>query len=149
LVVGATPRRSTSSLDNMDTFVQVPKGITNVPRWEEHCRKIHARAMELVEGKAGVIQTALVLQHLMLSARLEKDKDLLVFQRICGDALSLPVASERQYWAKRALEREDAKIQAVEVRWRKKAIVAATRIAERYRWALAARQRRRASGNVV
>src|ERR1700679_2633691 len=104
----------------MDSFVQVPLGITNVTRWEEHCRKIHARAADLIECKAGVIQAALALQSLMLAARIEKDKDLLIFQKICGDALSLPVGSERQYWAKRALEREDAKIQAVEGRWRKK-----------------------------
>jgi hypothetical protein len=133
----------------MDSFVQVPVGITNVPRWEEHCRKIHARAADLIEGKAGVIQTALALQSLMLAARIEKDKDLLVFQKICGDALSLPVGSERQYWAKHALVREDVKIKAVELRWGEKAITAAARIAERYRWALVARQRRRQSGSVV
>jgi len=32
--------------------------------------------MELEEGKAGVMQTAMVLQRLMISARLEKNKDL-------------------------------------------------------------------------
>jgi hypothetical protein len=133
----------------MNTTRPVPKGITNIPAWEEHCRKIHARASDLVDGKVSVIQTALALQKLTILAHLDTDEDLGVFHGICGDALALPVGAERQQWNKHALQREDAKIEALEQRWKSAANSAATRLIDRYRWALDARQRRRSSGNVV
>ncbi|HEV2270575.1 MAG TPA: hypothetical protein VGR92_14055 [Steroidobacteraceae bacterium] len=133
----------------MTEFFRIPDGITNVPRWEEQCRRIHARATDLVEGKLGVIQAALDLRNLASQSRAKDDSDLAVFQKICAEVLGLPVGPERQYWAKHALEREDAKIRAVEERWRLAALAAAERLVERYRWALAARQRRRMSGHLV
>jgi len=128
---------------------RIPDGIANVPHWEEQCRRIHARATDLIEGKLGLIQAALELRRLALQTRAKDDADLAVFEKICAEVLGLPVGRERQYWAKHALEREDAKIRAVEERWRLAALASAERLIERYGWALAARQRRRMSGHFV
>ena len=62
----------------MDKFQQVPPGITNVPRWEEHCRQVHARATDLIDGKVGVIHAAEVL-HRLDSVGIDPAKDGEVF----------------------------------------------------------------------
>lgn len=129
--------------------MQVPAGITNVPRWEEHCRKIHARARDLADGKIGVVEAAEALQILAIWTKAQDDPDLSVFRHIWGELLGLPIGREREFWTKHALEREDVKIRAVEQRWRPIALASAHRLIDKYRWALAARQRRRRSGNVV
>jgi hypothetical protein len=133
----------------MDAFFQMPAGITNAPRSEEHCRKIHARAKDLLDGKISVIEAAQALQSLALLTKAQQDPDLSVFIRLCGDLIGLPIGRERSLWAKHALEREDVKIRAIEQRWKPVALASAHRLVERYRWSLAARQNRRRSGNVV
>jgi hypothetical protein len=133
----------------MDKFQQVPPGITNVPRWEEHCRKIHARAKDLIDGKVGVIQAAEALHRLAIWTRAEADPDFSVYRKICGEIVGLPVGRERQHWSKEGLEREDPKIKALEERWRPAALASAHRLVDRYRWALAARQCRRSIGHAV
>jgi hypothetical protein len=65
--------RSTLALDNMETFFQVPAGITNVPSWEEDCRKIHARAQDLIDGKISVIHAAEILRGLAIRTRVKDD----------------------------------------------------------------------------
>jgi hypothetical protein len=133
----------------MATFFQVPAGITHVPRWEEHCRKIQARARDLIDGKISVIEAAQILQTLATWTKGQQDPDLSVFIRICAEVVGLPIGREREFWAAHALEREDPKIRAVEERWMPAALASAHRLVEKYRWALAARQRRRRTGNVV
>ena len=133
----------------MDAFAEVPRGITNVARWEEQCRKIHARAKDFIDGKITLLQAAPELQRLALATLADKDPDLGIFMKICRELVGLPIGKERQYWGKHALEREDAKIDTVEKRWTPHARASAHRLVDRYRWALAARQRRRMSGHVV
>jgi hypothetical protein len=129
-------RRSTQALTNMDTFFKVPAGITNVPRWEEDCRQIHARARDLIDGKISVIEAAHALRTLAVWTKAEQDSDFRPFISLCSDLIGLPVGRERQYWAKHALEREDPKIDAVERRWRPAALAAAHKLIEKYRWPL-------------
>ncbi len=134
----------------MDAFLRMPAGIVNAPRWEEQCRKIHARASEHVAGKLTAIQAALALNSLAIQTRAaQDDPDFSVFRRIYGEVMGLPVGGERQHWAQLALAREDVKIRAIEERWKSEALAAALRLVAKYRWALAARQRRRKAGHVV
>ncbi len=133
----------------MDALFQVPAGITNVPRWEEHCRKIHARACDLVDGKIGVIEAAQALQTLAIWTKAQQDPDFSPFIRLYGELIGLPIGREREFWSKHALEREDVKVRAIEERWRPAALASAYKLVEKYRWAIAARQRRRRTGNVV
>jgi hypothetical protein len=140
---------STSPLDGMAEFFQAPAGIKNVPHWEEECRRVHARATDFIAGKLTVVQAALALSRLELMTRAKGDADFEVFRKISGELLGLPVGEERRLWAKQALDREDVKIAAIERRWKRSALAAARRLAERYRWALAARQHRRRSGHAV
>jgi hypothetical protein len=133
----------------MQPFMEVPAGVRNVPLWEENCRKIHARAQDLIAGKSTLIDVALELQKLALWTHAQDDADLSIFTNVCEELVGLPIGTERQYWAKHALEREDVKIGAIVQRWSPQAKAAAHRLVEKYRWALAARQRRRRSGHVV
>ena len=139
-------RRNPSQTLGAGTFPQVPPSIRNIAHWEENCRKIHARAQDLIDGKIGVIEAAQRLCVLSTWIHARKDKDFSVFLKIGFEIIALPVGTERQYWAKQALEREDAKIQILEEYWRPAALAAAHRLVKKYRWALAARQRRRMQG---
>ena len=120
--------------------MQVPAGIRNTAAWQEACRKIHARALDLLEGKLGIIETAYALQPLATWARATQ-ADFAVFRSICAQTLELPVGRERAYWSSSALTRADLKLRAIENRWRQSALASARRLAEKYRWALAARHR--------
>jgi len=127
----------------MQTPQTPPAKVTNIPRWEEHCRKIHARASELIAGKLGIINAAIAIETLANWTHATKDADFAVFESISRESVGLPVGQERQYWAQDALKREDVKIQALEDRWRSAAEESARKLVERYSWAPDARRRRR------
>ena len=133
----------------METFLQVPARIRDVSRWEEHCRKIHPRALDLIAGKLTLMQAAEAIHKLAQWTLATDDPDLAVFGKMLCDSVGLPIGTERQYWSEAALEREAPRIQSWEERWRPSALAAAHRLVEKYRWALAARQRRRATGHAV
>jgi hypothetical protein len=133
----------------MDKFLQVPTRIHNVPRWEEHCRKIHARARDLIEGKISLMQAAVEINKLANWTLAGDDPDLAIFGKALFASIGLPTGPEREYWSEAALERVAPQIEAWEARWRPLALEAAPRVVEKYRWALAARQRRRGVGHAV
>lgn len=128
--------------------MQPPAHITNVPKWEEHCRKIHARAVDLLEGRAGVIETAREMSKLRFWSGLREDPDLLTFDGIASKTGALPVGEVRKYWASHALAREDVEIERAERLYEASARQAAASLVERFAWALDARRRRRRRGNV-
>jgi hypothetical protein len=105
--------------------------------------------LDFVEGRQSLPETARILSLLTMWTHAKSDPDLELFQRISGDFNGLPVGSERQFWAPHALVREDVKIQAVEERWREKALAAAARLVTRYAWSLDARAALRQNGNQV
>lgn len=127
--------------------MRVPDGITNVTLWEEHCRKIHARANDFINGRLNFIETARALCPLAIWTRAEHDPDLSIFSTIDSETMFLPAGPERAYCAKHALEHEDVKIMEAERRWKKDAIAAASRLLSKYSWALEARRKRRATGH--
>jgi hypothetical protein len=123
--------------------VKPPDHITNVPQWEEHCRKIHARAVDLLEERVGVIETARAIRTLGYWAGLLDDPDVETFVAIDSETDTLPVGEVRQYWAAHALEREDVEIGRAERLYAAIARQAAEALVERFSWALEARRRRR------
>ena len=120
----------------MEPSMPVPEGITNEPLWRKHCRKIHARVRDLLDGRMGVIETARALYPLAVWTRVENDPDFTLFRAIESETDHLPVGPVRQKWAAHALAREDMKIRAAEDHWRQEALAAAARLAERYKWAV-------------
>jgi hypothetical protein len=116
-----------------------PKGITDEAKWIRHCSQIHARAKELREGKISLIEASVALGPLASWTRLESERDFEVFRRLRDELIGLPIGRERKWWAAHALAREDVKIQAIEDKWRSKAMKAAGNLEAKYAWSLAAR----------
>ena len=104
---------------------------------------IRARALDLVEGRLSVIESARVLSKLTYWSGLDTDPDLVTFVAIDSETDTLPVGEVRKYWAAHALEREDVEIAKAEELYR------AQRLVERFKWALEARAARRNSGHAV
>ena len=123
-----------------------PRTIQDVAQWENHCRKIHARAEDFLAGRLGVIETARVLAQLAFWAHLRSDEDLETFVAIDSETDILPVGDVRNYWAPEALKREDAKIDQAVRLYQGTALKAATRLVQRFAWAIDAREKRREQG---
>lgn len=116
--------------------IPIPEGIKNKPQWRKHCRKIHARAKDLLNGRLGVIETARALCPLAFWTQVENKPDFRLFRAIASETDDLPVGTVRENWAPHALAREDARIQAAEAAWRDQALEAAARLVDRYKWAV-------------
>jgi len=110
---------------------------------------IRARALDLVEGRLSVIESARALSKLTYWAGLNDDPDLKTFIAIDSETDTLPIGDVRQHWALHALEREDVEITKAENLHRSTALEAAQRLAERFEWTLDARAKRRDSGHAV
>jgi E3 ubiquitin-protein ligase DOA10 len=126
--------------------MDAPKTIRNLEEWENHCRKIHARAEDFLAGRLGVIETARLLSQLAFWAHLRNDADLQTFVAIDSETGTLPVGEVRKYWAPDALEREDVNINQAEKLNQVAAAEAATRLVQRFAWAVEARNERRERG---
>ncbi|WP_454733619.1 MULTISPECIES: hypothetical protein [Cupriavidus] len=118
----------------MNEEIEIPLGITNEDLWRKHCRKIRARALDLLEGRLGVIETARAILPLAHWTRVKNDPDFLLFRAIASETDDLPVGEVRAYWAPDALEREDVRIQVAEKVWNERALAAAAKLVERYHW---------------
>ncbi|HEY2664363.1 MAG TPA: hypothetical protein VGI47_08490, partial [Candidatus Binataceae bacterium] len=55
------------------------------------------------------------------------------------ELIELPIGRERKHWAADALAREDVKLNAIEDKWRTKAMKAAGNLEAKYAWSVAAR----------
>jgi hypothetical protein len=126
-----------------------PQTIHNVAQWENHCRKIHARAEDLLAGRLGVIETARLLAQLAYWAHLRNDEDLKTFVAIDSATATLPVGDVRKYWAPDALERQDVEINQARRLYHTAAYEAATRLVGRFAWAIDARNERRKHGGAA
>jgi hypothetical protein len=130
----------------MDQELEIPLGITNEALWRKHCRKTRARALDLLEGRLGVIETARAMLPLARRTKVENEPEFLLFRAIASETDDLPIGDVRAYWAPDALRREDVRIQAAEQLWREQALSAAAKLVERYSWTLQKRDSR--SGEV-
>src|ERR1700722_16561095 len=115
-----------------------PKGITDEPKWIRHCCQIHARAKDLREGKITLAEASVALGPLASWTRAESEQDFDVFRRLRDELIELPIGRERSHWAAEALAREDAKLHAIEEKWRGKATKAAGNLEAKYAWSVAA-----------
>ncbi|WP_258167921.1 hypothetical protein [Paraburkholderia sp. BL21I4N1] len=122
--------------------MEIPQGIKNEALWRKRCRKIHARAKDLLEGRVGIIETARAMNPLAFWTCADSNSEFELFRAIDSETLGLPAGAVRQYWAPEALESEDVRIEAAESRWREQALAAAERLVERYSWALQRKDQR-------
>ncbi|WP_246179536.1 hypothetical protein [Pandoraea aquatica] len=117
-----------------DQEMQIPSGITNEALWRKNCRKIRARALDFLEGRLGVIETARAMRPLAHWTKVENEPEFLLFNAVALATDDLPVGDVRAYWAPDALKREDRRIDAAEDFWREKIASATSRLVERYQW---------------
>ena len=129
--------------------MEPPSHIQNVPHWEEQCRQIRARALDHVEGRLGVIETARALCKLAFLTGLRDDEDLTTFIVIDSETAVLPVGDVREHWNEQALVQQDVEISKAESFYRPLALEAANRLVERFEWSLEARRARRDAGHAV
>ena len=116
---------------------EIPPGIKNEDLWRKHCRKIRARASDLLEGRLGLIETARAMLPLARWTKVDGEPEFQLFRAIASETDDLPVGEVRAYWAPEALEREDVRIRAAETIWNDRARSAAARLVERYQWTIA------------
>ena len=124
--------------------MKIPPSITNEDLWRKHCRQIRARAMDLLEGRHGVIETARVMLPLARWTRVESEPEFQLFLAIASETDDLPVGAVRAYWAPSALEGEDVCIEAAEKLWGPQARSAAQSLVKQYQWVI--RRKRSSSG---
>jgi hypothetical protein len=110
---------------------------------------IRARALDLIEGRLSIIESARALSKLTHWSGPNDDPDLTTFVAIDSETDILPVREVRKYWATHALEREDVEIAKAEDLYRSTAIESARRLVERFEWSLEAKAARRNSGHAV
>ena len=96
-----------------------------------------------------MIETARVIAKLGYWTGLREDADIATFVAIDSETDSLPIGEVRKLWADHALVRLDAEIEEAEALYRQSALESATRLAERFAWALTARKDRRNAGHAV
>lgn len=120
--------------------LEIPMGITNEELWRKNCRKIRARAVDLLEGRLGVIETARAMLPLARWTKVDGEPEFQLFRAIASETDDLPVGAVRALWAPGALVREDVRIRAAEAFWDERARSAATRLVERYEWTIARKQ---------
>lgn len=119
--------------------MKIPPEVRNEELWRKHCRKIRARALDLLESRLGVIETARVMLPLAYWTKVQNEPEFLLFRAIASETDDLPVGDVRAHWAADALEREDVRIEAAEKFWREQALSAAEKLIERYQWTIAQR----------
>ena len=109
-----------------------PSWVRNEADWLADCAAIAQCALDLIEGRAAVIETARAMQQLAFKVRDEQDPNFTVFLAIYSESDALPVGEGRKNWAPSALGREDAKIESLEQRWRQRALQAARVLINKY-----------------
>lgn len=114
--------------------MKIPPGVRNEALWRKHCRKIRARALDLLEGRLSVIETARFMLPLAYWTKVQNESEFLLFRAIASETDDLPVGNVRAHWAADALEREDVRIEAAEKLWREQALSAAEELVKRYQW---------------
>jgi hypothetical protein len=120
----------------MSQEFKIPQEIKNEQLWRKRCRKIRARASDLLEGRLGIIEAARELLPLASQTKVEDEPEFRVFLEIDLATRFLPIGEVRAYWAPDALAREDIRIRAAETRWDESARSAAARLVERYQWTI-------------
>jgi hypothetical protein len=116
---------------DVERTVHTRGGLMDRPSWVRNeadrladCAAIAQCALDLIEGRVAVIETARAMQRLAFRAHDEQDPNFTVFLAIYSESDALPVGEERKNRTPSALRGEDAKIESQE-RWRERALQAA------------------------
>jgi hypothetical protein len=109
-----------------------PSWVRNEADWLVDCAAIVQCALDLIQGRAGVIESARAMQRLSYKVRDERDPAFTVFCAIYSESDALPVGEERKNWAPSALQQEEAKIASFEEHWRDRSFQAAQLLVEKY-----------------
>ncbi|MCE0499538.1 MAG: DUF2489 domain-containing protein [Methylacidiphilales bacterium] len=109
-----------------------PSWVKNEAQWYKQCRRLIARANELIEGRATVLETARKLIKYRFWFRAENDPDFQTFAAIDSETDHLPLGNVRQHWASEALKKKDIEIQQAETQFRPQAIEAAHNLIKKY-----------------
>jgi Protein of unknown function (DUF2489) len=109
-----------------------PAWVRNEADWLANCAAIVRCALDLIEGRAGVIESSRAMQRLAYKVRDEQDPNFTLFCAIYSESDALPVGEERKNWAPSALRRESAEIESLEDRWREQALQAARFLIKEY-----------------
>jgi hypothetical protein len=109
-----------------------PTWVTNEQSWRKDCRRVVARAGDLLAGRLGVIAAAQQLAKLRFWLRADDDPDFSVFTAINSESDHLPTGAERQHWATDALKDKDVEIRAIEEFYREDALEAARKLQAKY-----------------
>lgn len=109
-----------------------PAWVRNEADWLADCAAIVHCALDLIEGRAGIIESSRAMQRLAYKVRDEKDPHFTLFCAVYSESNALPVGEERKNWATSALRREDAQIESFEERWRERALEAARLLIKKY-----------------
>ena len=109
-----------------------PPWVTNEESWRKNCRRVVARAGDLLEGRVSLVAAAYHLEKLRFWLRAQNDRDFDIFTAITSETTHLPVGRERQHWAKDALEAKDVEIRRIEDFYRANALDAARKLQMKY-----------------
>ncbi|MGK0441267.1 MAG: hypothetical protein ACJA0N_001065 [Pseudohongiellaceae bacterium] len=108
-----------------------PDWVTNESTWKKHCRRVVARANDLMAGKLSVIACAQEMAKLVFWLRAEDDADFMVFNAIKEASDAVPSEDDRKNWGGAQAERE-FEIVNIEEQWRKQALAAAVALMAKY-----------------
>jgi len=109
-----------------------PSWVRNEAQWHKQCRRLIARANELIEGRVAVVESAREIRKYGFWFRASDDPDFLTFIAIDSETDHLPVGDVRQHWSKDALEKKDVEIQKAEATYRPRALDAARNLIRKY-----------------
>jgi hypothetical protein len=109
-----------------------PAWVKNKDSWRKQCRRLVARAKELIAGKIELPEAAHQIAKYQSWLRASQDPDFMVFEALYSEICRFPTGAVRQHWAPEALEKEDVKIRAVEAKFRASALEAAHNLIEKY-----------------
>jgi hypothetical protein len=110
-----------------------PSWVKNEASWNKQCRRLIARANELIEGRIGVLEAARKITLYRFRLRAEKDTDFITFVAIDSETDHLPIGIVRQHWVGEALEKKDLEIEKTETHFRDRALKAARNLIEKYK----------------
>lgn len=108
-----------------------PDWVTNESTWKKHCRRVVARANDLMEGKLTVIACAQEMTKLVFWLRAEDDADFMVFTAIKEASDAVPGEEDRKNWSGAQTERE-FDIVNIEEQWSKQVLAAAVALIAKY-----------------
>ncbi|MGK8207176.1 hypothetical protein [Burkholderia pseudomultivorans] len=80
----------------MNEEMQLPARITSEALWLKNCRKICARALDLLEGRLGVIETAPAMLPSAYWTKVEGEPEFLLFRAIASETDDLPIGDVRE-----------------------------------------------------